>query len=77
MQFTKNGLNFFAANVGQKLEALKIFGRSFGLDSYGCILPMSDFMSYDHASQDRFARKFLHYVSQGRPGDEKIDLVQK
>ena len=51
-----------------------LFSNTYGLDSFGCILPMSDFMSYDQDAQDKLSRQVLTEVSE-RIDKEKVKLV--
>ncbi len=51
-----------------------LFSKTYGLDTFGCILPMSDFMSYDQDAQDKFTRQVLTDVSE-RTDKEKVKLV--
>ena len=53
-----------------------LFAKNFGLDSFGCILPMADFMSFDHSAQSVFTRQVLNQVSQLQPSKErKVNLI--
>ena len=51
-----------------------LFSNTFGLNSFSCILPMPDFMSYDHEAQAQLTRQFLREVCD-RSREGKTNLV--
>ena len=53
-----------------------LFAKNFGLDTFGCILPMADFMSYDHETQSVFTRQVLNGVAQKtKERKDKVNLI--
>jgi hypothetical protein len=51
-----------------------LFSKSFGLNSFSCIIPMAVFMSYDFEAQAQFSRQFLSAVLD-RSHEGKTKLV--
>ena len=51
-----------------------LFARDFGLNSFGCILPMDDFMSFDQTAQSKFTNTVLSQVSE-QCTEDKVKLV--
>ena len=52
-----------------------LFATNFGLRSYGCILPMSDFTSFDHDNQSKFARQVLTEMSAKVDDKSAVNLI--
>jgi|FrelakmetLWP11LW_1041352.scaffolds.fasta_scaffold17359_1 hypothetical protein len=51
-----------------------LFSKTFGLNSFSCISPMADFLSYDFDAQVHFCRQFLNAVLD-RSHEGKTKLV--
>ena len=51
-----------------------LFARDFGLNCFGCIIPMADFMSFDQYAQSKFTSRVLEQVAEQSP-ESKVKLV--